>query len=58
MTSQIGSSIEYLIPNDDIMVLLLHSSLRENLSTDFQYDLIKIGSGLLLGHTLQGARGG
>jgi len=45
ITLQIGSRIEYLIPTENIMVLLLHLNLRGKYitsSTGFQYDLMKI----------------
>ena len=44
MTSQIRSHIEYLIPIDSILVLLLHFNLIKNLAliTDFQHDIMII----------------
>jgi len=47
MTSQIGSSIKYIIPNDNILMFLF------NTQTGFQYDLIKMRKWFTFrGHTL------
>jgi len=46
MTSQIRSRLEYLIPTENILVLLLHSNsiLKSSLIVGLRSDLLFIGS--------------